>query len=143
MKGGTVPTPDLRAPGHIFDRYGRIARCAADYQIDAVLSPSGLVTGDAFKAAFDTDRAACLAMRVALDESSGKGIAIDYLPVVRLTDPTNEERRLELIAGLSGLPLGKLRDVYIAQAEERQERGGIARVISPSRHATPYYEIGA
>ena len=108
VEDGTILTPDLRAPGHIFDLYGRIARCAVDHQVDAVLSPSSLVTGDGFKTAFDIDRAACLAMRSALDASGGKEIAIDYLLVVCLTDLTEEKRRFELIAGLSDLPFENL-----------------------------------
>ena len=39
--------------------------------------------------------------------------------------------------------IGKLRDVYVAQAQERQERGDIARAVSPPRHATPYSETGS
>ena len=39
--------------------------------------------------------------------------------------------------------IGKLRDVYVAQAEERRERGDIARAVSPPRHATPYSETGS
>ena len=108
LEDGSVLTLDLRVPGHIFDLYGRIARCAVDHQVDAVLSPSNLVTGNGFKAAFDIDRAACLAMRSALDANGGKEIAIDYLLVARLTDLTDEKRRLELISGLVDLPFENL-----------------------------------
>lgn len=108
VEDGSVLTPQLRTPGHIFDLYGRIARCAVDHQVDAVLSPSSLVTGNGFKAVFDIDRAACLAMRSALDANGGKEIAIDYLLVVRLVDLTDEKRRLELISALADLPFENL-----------------------------------
>ena len=39
--------------------------------------------------------------------------------------------------------IGKLRDVYVAQAEERREQGNIARAVSPPRHATPYSKTGS
>lgn len=129
MEDRTAPTPGPRAPGHIFDVYGRIARCDVDYRADAVLSPSSLVTVAAFKAAFDTDRAACLAMRSALDVSGRNGIAVDYLLVARLTDLTNEECRLELIAGLSDLSFENLR-LRIATS------GGTVRPLTAQRIIT-------
>ena len=102
MEDGSALPQEFRTPGHIFDLYGRIARCAVDHQVDAVLSPTDLVSGNAFKTSFDIDRAACFAMRSALDMNGGKEIALDYLLVVRLTDLTDEKRRLELMAGLFG-----------------------------------------
>lgn len=108
MEDGSLLAAELRSPNHIFDLYGRISRCAVDHQIDAVLSPSGLVTGAGFRTQFDLDRNGCLAMRAALDANGGKQIALDYLLVVRLTDLTDEKRRLELIAGLADLPFENL-----------------------------------
>ena len=108
LADGSVLTQDLRVPGHIFDLYGRVARCAVDLQVDTVLGPSSLVTGGDFKTAFNIDRAACLAMRSTLDANGGKEIALDYLLAVRLIDLTDEKRRLELMAGLSDLPFENL-----------------------------------
>lgn len=108
MEDGSALPQKFRAAGHVFDLHGRIARCAVDHQVDAVLSPTNLVSGDAFKTPFDIDRAACLAMRSALDANGGREIALDYLLVVRLTDLTDEKRRLELMAGLSDLPFENL-----------------------------------
>lgn len=108
MEDGSVLTQELRTPGHIFDLHGRIARCAVDNQVDAVLSPTSFLSGDDFKSVFDRDRASCFAMRSALDTSGGKSIALDYLLVVRLTDLTDTRKRLELLGGLSDLPVESL-----------------------------------
>ena len=102
LADGSVLTQDLRVPGHIFDLYGRVARCAVDHQVDTVLGPSSLVTGDDFKTAFNIDRAACLAMRSALRREWRKGNR-SRLPSGR---PSHRSDRRETTAGTDGRAFG-------------------------------------
>lgn len=86
----------------------RIAQCAVEYQIDAVLAPAHFIGDKLFNGWFDLDRQVCERLRRALDEEGGAHIAIDYpliLPHVMLNDP---DRRSGLADGLQGLPFDNL-----------------------------------
>ena len=90
------------------DLCGRIARCAVEYQIDAVLAPTHFLGDKLFDGWFELDRQTCARLRRALDREGGAHIAIDYpliMSHVHLNDP---DRRSGIADGLQGLPFDNL-----------------------------------
>lgn len=86
------------------DIYQKIAECAVDYRVDAVLAPTHLLSDPDFRGWFSIDVAGCVRLRAALDASGGQSIAIDYPIIASMADLTDENKRMELMNGLSGLP---------------------------------------
>lgn len=86
------------------DVIGQIARFAVENRIDAVLAPTHFLSDPLFSGWFSVDRAACLALRAALDREGGSHIAIDY-PVIHSHAALNDGAvRSELLNGLADLP---------------------------------------
>lgn len=86
------------------DIIGQIARFAVENQIDVVLAPTHFLPDPQFSGWFSVDRAACLALRAALDREGGSHIAIDY-PVIHSHAALNDGAvRSELLNGLADLP---------------------------------------
>lgn len=108
VAGGQLVTAPCFLRGHPGDIFGQIARCAIEYDIDAVLSPGHFLHPENGLNWLDIDRGSCSELRRALDHEGGKHIAIDYLlilPHLMLNDP---EMRLKIMQALSDLPFDNL-----------------------------------
>lgn len=95
-------------PGRPDDIFGMIARFAVEHQVNAVLAPSHFLADPLFKGWFEVDRAACMALRRALDREGGKHIAIDYTLIATNAMFNDENMRSEFLSGLDGLPFDNL-----------------------------------
>jgi len=105
---GVPLSPDTFRKGHPADIFGAIARCAVEYGVSAVLSPSHYLADPGFDGWQGIDHDACLHLRRALDSEGGKGIAIDYLVAARLTDFMDESFQSKMMPNLSDLPYDNL-----------------------------------
>ncbi len=105
---GVPLSPDMFRASHPADIYGSIARCAVEYGVSAVLSPSHYLADPGFDGWQKIDHDACVLLRRALDSEGGKTIAIDYLVAARLTDFMDEGFQSKLMPNLSDLPYDNL-----------------------------------
>jgi hypothetical protein len=90
------------------DVIGQIARFAIVHGVDAVLSPTHFLADPGYESWFSVDRAACIALRTALDREGGRHIAIDY-PVIHSHVAMNDgQTRSDIVTGLVDLPFDNL-----------------------------------
>lgn len=94
--------------GHQCDIYGRIARCAVETGVKAVLAPSHFLGDPTFSGWLDIDRDSCVQLREALDANGGRDIAIDYVLVTPHLQLNEIEFRLKIMAALADLPFDNL-----------------------------------
>ncbi len=84
---------------------GKVARFAVEHRVNTVLAPGHFLGDPNFENWLTVDRAACFALRQALDHEGGSDIAVDYqliLPSITLTEPGT---RGDLISALTNLPV--------------------------------------
>lgn len=90
------------------DVVGQIARFAVAQGVDAVLAPTHFLADPGYDGWFGIDRAACVALRTALDREGGRHIAIDY-PVIHSHVAMNDSQtRSDIVKGLVDLPFDNL-----------------------------------
>jgi hypothetical protein len=107
--GGSRPlAPEHFRADHPEDVIGQIARFAVVNGFDAVLAPGHMLYDGANSSWFDVDRAACTALRVALDKEGGRHVAIDYALLISHTMLRDDAERGALMAGLADLPFENL-----------------------------------
>lgn len=108
VAGGQLVGADCFLRDHPGDIFGQIARCAVEFDVDAVLAPGHFLHPDGGLDWLSIDRGSCFELRRALDREGGKHIAIDYLlilPHLMLNDP---EMRLKITHALSDVPFDNL-----------------------------------
>lgn len=93
---------------HPADIYGQIARCAIEYGVDAVLTPSHFLGDKHCDHWLDADRQGCLLLRDALDREGGQHIAIDYLLITPHILINETDARLGMMNALADLPFDNL-----------------------------------
>lgn len=109
VEGALEPLgPEIFSESNPFDIFGKIARCAVEYDVDVVLAPTHFIGDPNHDGWFDIDRKSCHLLRKALDAAGGQSIAIDYLLVLRLTDLNDVELRSRVADGLVGLEFNNL-----------------------------------
>ncbi len=95
--------------GHrLQETVSEIACFAVEHTVDVVLAPTHFLADPTFKGWFDLDRAACIALRHALDREGGTSIAIDYPLLHSHVALSKGAERSGILGGLAGLPFDYL-----------------------------------
>jgi hypothetical protein len=94
--------------GSNFDLYGRIARCAVETGMTAVLAASHFLRDGTDDAWIDSDLSGIARLRSALDREGGRDVAIDYALIIPHTRFQDGNHRARLIQRLRGLPFDNL-----------------------------------
>ena len=84
---------------------GQIARFAVEHRFNAVLSPTHYLGDPGFGDWFTVDRAACLALRQALDREGGRHIGIDYPLILQGSILHDHNARGAITSALADLPV--------------------------------------
>lgn len=121
---GKILGPDIFDIHHASDIYGAIARFAVENNIDAVLAPAHFLGDKKFDGWLDIDVAGCLALRAALDNEGGQGIAIDYNLILPHTWLLNADKRGLIMDSLVDLPFDNL---WIRASGFFPNAGGLAQ----------------
>lgn len=116
--------------GGTSDVIGQIARFAVAARVTAVLAPTHHLGDPGYEGWLSLDVASCTALRRALDQEGGAGIAIDYpliIPSTMLNDPA---RRGAVLAELADLPFDNLwvRTSGFGPRPDRFSCSGISRL---------------
>lgn len=90
--------------GSNFDLYGKIARCAVELGMTAILAPTHFLRDGADDSWLETDINSVGRMRAALDREGGRRIAIDYSLLIPHTLFQDGNHRGQLLKKLRGLP---------------------------------------
>ncbi len=102
---GGLLGPAFFQSGSKVDVVSQIARFAVENAVDTVLTPTHFIADPQFNGWFAIDRAACIALRRALDREGGSSIAIDY-PVIHSHVALNDQAiRSDIQKGLEDLPI--------------------------------------
>lgn len=107
-KGGEPLAPDIFLRNNPWDVFGKIARCAVENKINAVLSPSHYLSDPKFNGWYKIDIESCQLLREALDREGGADIAIDYLLVAQLRELSDKQLQSELACDIGSLPIENL-----------------------------------
>ena len=123
LDGGGVLGP-AGFQGSALDRFvGHVARHAVENRIDTVLAPSHFLGDPTFGDWLAVDRAACVALRRALDLEGGADIAIDYSVILSNTMLSDPTARGQIMAALEDLPI---ENVWVRSSGFGAEAGPLA-----------------
>lgn len=121
---GKLLSPDFFDVHHASDIYGAIARFAVQNNINVVLSPTHFLGDRHFDGWLDIDVAGCLALRKALDDEGGRGIAIDYNLILPHTWLLDADKRGLIMDSLADLPFDNL---WVRASGFFPDAGGLAQ----------------
>lgn len=105
---GLALAPDIFEAGHPSDIFGAIARCAVEYNVNAVLAPTHYLADPSFDGWYELDLSGCQLLRKALDREGGSEISVDYLLAARLRDFNDDAFQSRVMADLPNLPIDNL-----------------------------------
>lgn len=100
-------TPDHFRRGPNYEIVGKIARCAVQYGVDVVQSPTHMLVNSTSQW-LGLDRASCVNLRRALDSEGGRDIAIDYPLMTTFAALRDPIQRRAFLASLKDLPFDNL-----------------------------------
>ncbi len=130
-----VLRPEHFRRGSNHDVIGMIARFAVSNGFCAVHAPTHFLDGST-NSWFASDRAACVALRSALDTEGGRQVAIDYPIMIKNASLRDSAQRRAFIAGLADLPFDNLWlriSGFGADAPATMTVGTTSRSASPRR----------